>query len=54
MGTLETATTRDESSGKSDDEVTAVEVPNSDAEDETPSKDKRDFSEHSVDIDDDY
>ena len=46
--TLETEGTRDESSGESADGVRALEVPNSDAEDETPGKDKRDFSEYSV------
>ena len=54
MGTLETATTRDESSGESAVEARPLEMPKSDAKDETPSKDQRDFSEHTVDIDDDY
>ena len=51
IGALETATTRD---GESAVEARPLEMPKSDAKDETPSKDQRDFSEHSVDIDDDY
>ena len=43
------------SSGESADEAEALEVPKSDAEDETPSKDTRDFSEYSVEtIDNDF
>ena len=48
IGALVTATTRD---GESAVEARPLEMPKSDAKDETPSKD---FSEHSVDIDDDY
>ena len=43
------------SSIETPDGVRALEVPKSDAEDETPSKDTRDFSEYSVEtIDNDF